>query len=132
MRHEGQTSKRIIERVKVAVAIVAALLIMGLFIGTSVATPTNAVAYIDFDNSGLYLSPPCAMQKHNNEMASNALIRTTIGEARKQLDARPHPDCIEAGGFGQDGPNLTRLLLIKVGILPSPRSRWNPDGSWNW
>jgi hypothetical protein len=123
-------SSKLLRILSLFLASIAGTLLFAFFLETVYVTPDHANVYIDFENSGLYLSPRCAVSKYGETMTHEGLLMTTRGKARKNLEARPHPDCVEASGFTQ-ASSIGRWLLSECGIWPLA-SRWNSDGSWNW
>lgn len=43
----------------------------------------------------------------------------------ERLRYGPDHQCNETGVFNQDGPSLTGLLLIKLGVLSAPKYWWD-------
>jgi hypothetical protein len=110
---------------------VIGLLVMGglYYLGTDSLTPAPdyAIAYINHDNN-TYLTPPCL-----NKPETRKLEQSTIaGAYKKELNLGPDPDCREADGFFQQNRTGFGTLMEKIGILSPIKSRWNPDGTWNY
>ena len=96
-----------------------------LFLGGMLPTPDYAIAYIDTDKN-TYLTPPCL-----NNPESRRLVKSTIKEVYKS-NLQADGDCVQSEGFFQEGRSGIGYLLEKIGILSPLKSRWNPDGTWNW
>ncbi len=103
---------------------VGTLFVMGFGISSARTAPDYAVVVVDAEQK-LYFAPPCTTDR------MRYFVRITLSEARKrgfQVDS----SCREASAFQQEDWSLSGQLLQRLGVLPSLRSRWNPDGSWNW
>ena len=121
-----QLLHRVTEAIKVALILLGLGLFLGLGIGSDRSMPRNAVVYLDH-NSRQYIAPPCAEAR---EYAR--LLATSNASEAYLLRYAPEPECRDDGSFIQDDRSLTGSLLQKVGVLGPIRSRWNPDGAWNW
>lgn len=108
----------------VILGLLGVVVIIGTQIGTSVSAPDYAVVYVD-DQARTVIALPCADDWKNKPNSPPAILRrTTMGEADK-IGYSADRDCIEAGGFIEDGPNLTELALNKIGLWPSPEYWWD-------
>jgi hypothetical protein len=99
-------------------------LLAGFFIVPTRTMPDHAIVLLD-DQNHIYLSPRCAQPEKREYRVARA------AEARK-LKYEPDKLCRDAGGFSQDNRSLTGNFLVRLGLLPPLRSRWNADGTWNW
>jgi|SRR3989344_3886441 len=103
----------------------AFLLFLGFGIEGSVFAPNNALVFVDV-NQNMYLAPPCVPREK-----WLLYSRMTIEQVHK-LNLNPEPKCRDEGAFTQEDRSLSGQLFEKLGLLSSPKSRWNPDGTWNW
>jgi hypothetical protein len=61
------------------------------------------------------------------------LSYSSLENSKKLLGKlNPDPDCRDQGGFLQDDRSMSGMFLEWIGLLSSIKSRWNPDGTWNW
>lgn len=116
--------KSLITSLRYLGAVLGVLVFLGFGIGSSLVAPGHAIVLVDVDRK-VYVAPPCVPIQMKNQST------LTIAQARKGR-LQPDPNCRDAGGFVQEGRSLSGNLLQKFGLLPPLRSRWNPDGSWNW
>jgi hypothetical protein len=63
--------------------------------------------------------------------AEMGMFPDRISEVHAQ-NLRADPACRGEGDFTMQGRSVSGLLLERIGILPPQKSRWNPDGSWNY
>lgn len=110
---------------KKIILVIAFLFIAGFGIGSSITAPKYATVYID-ENTETYLSPPCIPKD-----ATKYMPKVTISDVR-QLTLEVSSQCVNQGGFSQEGRSLSGNLLESLGILNPLRKRWNSDGTWNW
>ena len=110
--------------IRFAVIMLLCTLLAGFFIVPTRDMPDNAVVLLD-DQTKTYVSPTCARQEKREYRPA------TAAEARK-LRYKPDKKCQDTGGFRQDTRSLSGNFMARLGMLPPLRSRWNPDGTWNW
>ena len=61
------------------------------------------------------------------------LSYSSLEKVKKSLGKlNPDPDCRDQGGFLQDDRPMSGMLLEWFGLLSPLKSRWSPDGTWNW
>lgn len=87
--------------------------------------PEYALVFIDASYN-TYIAPPCLAREK-----WGAYPQITIAQAYK-LKLNLEPKCRDDGGFVQEDRSLAGVMLEKVGLLSPLKSRWNPDGTWNW
>ena len=114
------------EGIKAILALFVIVAGIGLFIKEDHRMPPNALVYIHVP-SETYVSPPCLG-------FSDQISRDYVPKALKLVasEVKPDADCRAAGGFTQEGSSWTEIVLQRMGILETPPSRWNEDGTWNW
>jgi hypothetical protein len=110
------------------VAIVLFLFAMGFAIGTVLVPPSNAEVWANDDRKE-FITPP--FRRNNRSLAPLFSRATTYGEVMA-LKYTPEATCNREPCWAQDGRTLSGKLLQAVGVLGPVRTRWNPDGSWNW
>lgn len=103
--------------------ILVVILLVGLSIGSSRTMPENAIVLVD-DEARTYFAPPCVAKQGNLRVVTAAEVH--------DLGYSPDRDCVNEGGFMQDGRSLTGKLLEAIGLFKPLPSRWNADGTWNW
>ena len=110
---------------KATVVAVAVCLVAGTGIQTSIPMPSYAVLMLD-DMDRTYLAPSCIDEWQRRPSVSFAILRrSTVNEAR-QNNYKPDPICRETGAFVEDGPSLTGIVLMKIGIpWPTQRYWWD-------
>ena len=101
------------------------LLFLGAGVGTSHAMPDNAIVYVN-DANKTYYSVPEVKQRHIKH-----LRKSTAKEAHS-LSYNPDEESRENGDFVEEGRSLTGNLLQYIGLFKPLKSRWNPDGTWNY
>jgi hypothetical protein len=115
--------KKLFLAIKVVAAMVCAIFLFGLWIGSLKVMPDHSKVCVD-DVTKTYIAPPCVKE-------SDGLRIVNAGEA-KRLGYEPDKRCRDEGAFIQDDRSLTGLFFQKIGILRPIPSRWNEDGSWNY
>lgn len=101
------------------------IFVAGFGVDTSITAPGYAIVHVN-ENSGSYSSPPCITKSDAQFMP-----QMTITEVRS-LTLKINKECVNQGGFVQDGRSLSGQFLESIGIFSKLESRWNTDGSWNW
>jgi len=119
-----------------AVAVPAFLFFIGFGIRTTSTSPNHALLLVN-EETKEYFAPPCLMhQGYDNVEAIYEFGR--VNNLRVALNKevaepyQPNSECRDNSGFVQDGRSLSGMLLESIGLLPEKKSRWNPDGSWNF
>lgn len=118
------------------VAVPAFLFFLGFGIGTISTSPKHALLFVN-EETKEYFAPPCLMQQGYDNVEAiyefgrrNNLRVATIKEIGRQFE--PNSECRDNDGFVQDGRSVSGMLLENIGLLPMKKSRWNPDGTWNF
>jgi len=114
--------------VKIAVKIILPfvfIFVAGFGVGSSITSPEHAIIYID-ESTETYLSPSCVSKSKTQFMA-----QMTIKDVRN-LTLSINKECVNRGGFVQNGRSFSGKLLESLGFIPKLKERWNNDGSWNW
>ena len=102
---------------------VVLLTAIGFGVTSVQAAPDHALVYVDIQNRE-YFAPPCVGQ-------TSGLLVMTLGQVH-DVDYEPNRDCVNAGAFQGNTRSLIAKLLESMGVLSSPASRWNSNGTWNW
>ena len=92
--------------------------------------PPEAIVYVD-EKTHFYYAPPYIIgNKYPSDLDVSNLKAMTIAEAESN-NYQPDEKCKEMGYFRVQN-TLKDTILLKIGLIEPPPSRWNPDGSWNW
>lgn len=95
--------------------------------GRSTFKGTPGKVYVFIDRAqGEYMSPAC-VPTQQWATTDRLLMRQA-----SQLHLRPNDKCRDVSVLIQEGRSITGIFLEFIGVLPSLKSRWNADGSWNW
>jgi len=108
-----------------ALLVVAVIVAFGSKI-VSVA-PGNAIVVLDLEKK-TYLAPPCA-NVYSQRISSAHIV--SLSEARSH-GYETDEDCRDKGSFMDEPTSIGRRALERAGLVKPRRSRWNPDGTWNW
>jgi hypothetical protein len=116
-------------KIKIAIGIIALLLIVASGIGTLDMIPIYAPVYLD-DASQTYFAPSCLNEwQHRTGTSAVVARRSTVAEAA-ELHYAPDHVCAQTGAFSEDGRSVFGLLLVKLGILHPLKHWWDmPYGS---
>lgn len=117
------------------------IFIVGVCFGISsiIPVPTHAFAYMNALTKEIY-APTCLDQQTKTTlqrpckhctMEREYFVLGPIGIMRS-MGGKFNDECNNSGAFSQDGRTLLGIILEYIGILPPLKSRWNPDGTWNW
>lgn len=133
-----------------ALLAVAFFFLLGSEVGS--VPPDNAVVFVDHQ-TGLYYAPDCppdaayqdaelmrAFRELRAELGGHEVWQglversarfevSTYGAVRSTYEPEGH--CKEKGAFFESH-SWPVYVLRRLGLWPGPRSRWNPDGTWNW
>ena len=126
------------------------ILFLGFGCDTVSSMPDRALIFVDPKQS-VYFAPVCVSMPDSvqaliakafttaktHDDSSGAIFRSSglmpmPAAARTQLGLHPDTKCRDEGAFEEEGRSVSGNLLVKVGILPPKKSRWNADGSWNY
>lgn len=110
--------------IQYALITVGFLLFIGLGIETTVTLPPYALVFLD-DQAKTYIAAPCLNEWLQRPGEHYSLARRSTSSEAQRLHYAPDDKCREAGGYIDDGPSLTGLLLIKLGILPAKKYWWD-------
>ncbi len=124
----------IMERLYAVIAIVIGVIVLlgllGQQIIVGISIPPENIVYID-EVSHIYYAPPYILgNKYPAGLDISNLKGKTVYEAQKEKYVADSK-CVEMGYF-KEKYTVTDFILVKIGLIQPPPSRWNPDGSWNW
>ena len=109
---------------KIAAALIAIALIAGAQIGTRVTVPPATAVYAD-DGARTIVAPQCREIWQRYSARPGAKLRKTVYSELQERGYLPNKNCEQLGAFEQPGPTWARLLFIKTGLVPKPRSWWD-------
>jgi hypothetical protein len=116
--------------------IVVILIIIGFQIKPITGSPDNALLFFN-DETKEYYAPPCLMEIGYNDIESiynfGRLNNIRVAIHKDVVSPyKPNVECRDNSGFFQEERSLSGMLLEKIGLFSKTKSRWNPDGSWNF
>ena len=85
--------------------------------------PDHAIVWANSE-SAVYWAPPCLENPSHEGLL-------TLGSARK-MGYLPDQKCLDMGAFSTPMSSRFKAFLAYLGLVPTPPSRWNDNGSWNW
>jgi hypothetical protein len=123
-----------IEKLYAIIAIIIGLTVLIALFGQLIMIknpiPPETIVYVD-ENTHSYYAPPYIIgNKYPSDLDVSTLKAMTIAEAESN-NYQADEKCEEIGYFREQN-TLKDTILIKIGLIEPPPSRWNQDGSWNW
>ncbi len=123
-------TERLYSLIAILIGILVLLGLVGQFIIVADKVPPYAVVYTDLEE-GIYYAPPYILgKKYPDGFDESTLMAQTVEKAQ-QNGHEADKACVNMGYFKQRN-TLNDVLMIKIGLVEKPPSRWNQDGSWNW
>ncbi len=104
------------------------LALLGLGVDTIITAPPYAAVYVS-DTRREFITPPFLAE--HPSYAVDYARPWTYGAARA-AGYGSERKCNNESCWSQEGRSLTGNAIQAAGVLPPLRSRWNPDGTWNW
>jgi hypothetical protein len=103
---------------------VAAVLVVGLGIGSVAEMPGHAPVYMD-DSSRTFLAAPCAAEWRTRTGVQPDAVRLGTAAEARHLQYSPDEICRKTGMHSPSDRSVTGHVLELFGVLPPLKQWWN-------
>jgi hypothetical protein len=127
---KGGPMEKLYAIIAIIIGLSVLIALFGQLIMIKKPIPPATIVYVN-EGTNIYYAPPYILgNKYPSDLDVSNLKAMTIAEAESN-NYQADNKCEEMGYF-REQYSLKDTILIKIGLIELPPSRWNPDGSWNW